>query len=189
MRFTHSHCFVSFLCLTLTLGACGGSDSTTGPNPAPSGTPTPNPAPTPTPDPKLQLPPGPVTRLRAKVHTIDIDPANPGRFFREPFQEGPCTSDENCFTVLYPGEFVKFDARQSNVQGQECQWRVDPTWTWNGASVVPFTGSPNGGALMNRNSSNPFVLRVDAITPGDVVLQAQVDGIFSNFVAVRVKRP
>jgi hypothetical protein len=27
------------------------------------------------------------------------------------------------------------------------------------------------------------------VAPGDVVLQAQVDGIFSNFVAVRVKRP
>jgi len=90
--------------------------------------------------------------------------------------------------VLYPGEFVKFDARQSNERGEECQWRVDPTWSWDGTPVAPFADSPNG-ALKNRNSSNPFLLRVDAIAPGDVVLQVQLDGIFSNFVAVRVKRP
>ncbi|HEY7516387.1 MAG TPA: hypothetical protein VIC87_17985, partial [Vicinamibacteria bacterium] len=151
----------------------------------------PNPAPTPgaTPDPRSLLAPGPVQRVRAKVHTIDVDPANPGRSFRDPFTEGPCTSDSDCFVVLYIGEFVKFDSRQSNAQGQECQWIRDPVWTWNGATVVPFADSPNGGALRNRDSSNPYVLRVDAVTPGDVVLQAQVDGIFSNFVAVRVKRP
>jgi hypothetical protein len=130
-----------------------------------------------------------VQRVRAKVHTIDVDPANPGRSFRDPFTEGPCTSDSDCFVVLYIGEFVKFDSRQSNAQGQECQWVRDPVWTWNGATVAPFADSPTGGALRNRDSSNPYVLRVDAVAPGDVVLQAQVDGIFSNFVAVRVKRP
>lgn len=172
--------------LAVLIASCGG-DSPSGPNPSPSGSPNPAPTPTATPDPRLLLAPGPVTRVRAKVHTIDIDPANPGRLFREPFTEGPCTSDNNCFVVLYPGEFVKFDARQSNAQGQECQWIQDPVWTWNGTRVVPFEDSPNGGALKNRNSSNPYVLRTDAIAPGDVVLQAQVDGIFSNFVAVRVK--
>ncbi len=187
MRFSPSFQFVLCAALTLTVGACGGGSST-GPNPPPGSAPNPAPTPTATPDPRSLLAPGPVQRLRAKVHTIDIDPANPGRTFREPFQEGPCTSDDNCFVVLYAGEFVKFDSRQSNVQGEECQWKQDPTWTWSNMPVTPFAESPNG-ALKNRDSSNPFVLRVDAVSPGDVVLQAQVDGIFSNYVAVRVKRP
>lgn len=173
--------------LAVLVAACGGGGPSS-PNPSSSGTPNPAPTPAATPDPRLQLPPGPVTRVRAKVHTIDVDPANPGRSFRDAFTEGPCTSDENCFVVLYPGEFVKFDSRQSNAQGQECQWIRDPVWTWNGATVVPFADSPNGGALKNRDSSNPYLLRVDAVATGDVVLQVQIDGIFSNFVAVRVKR-
>jgi hypothetical protein len=172
--------------LAALLASCGGDGPST-PTPGPSGTPNPAPTPSATPDPRSLLAPGPVHRVRAKVHTIDIDPDNPGRSFRDAFTEGPCTSDENCFVVLYVGEFVKFDSRQSNSQGQECQWVRDPVWTWNGAPAAPFSDSPGGGALRNRNSSNPFVLRVDAMSPGDVVLQAQVDGIFSNFVAVRVK--
>jgi hypothetical protein len=135
----------------------------------------------------LLLAPGPVTRVRAKVHTIDTNPDYPGHSLRNAYTEGPCTGDNDCFTVLFVGEFIKFDARQSNAQGLECQWVQDPVWTWNGGRAEPFTDSPNGGALRNRNSSNPYVLRVDAVAPGDVVLQAQIDGVFSNFVAVRVK--
>jgi hypothetical protein len=89
--------------------------------------------------------------------------------------------------VLFVGEFVKFDAMQSNAQGLECQWVQDPVWTWNGARIEPFADSPNGAALRNRSSSNPYVLRTDVVGPGDVLLQAQVDGVLSNFVAVRVK--
>jgi hypothetical protein len=170
------------------LASCGGGDNPTSPNPSPTASPIAGPTPTPTSDPRAQLAPGPVTRVRAKVHTIDVDPANPGRTFREPFTEGPCTGDTDCFVVLFVGEFVKFDAVQSNAQGLECQWVQDPVWTWNGARIMPFADSPNGGALENRDSSNPYVLRTDAMAPGDVVLQAQVDGVFSNFVAVRVKQ-
>ncbi len=179
MRFIHTRPLTLSLGLILSLGACGGGDGSTSPSAAP----------TPTPDPRLQLAPGPVQRVLAKVLSIDIDPANPGRTFREPFSEGPCTSPENCFVVLYPGEFVRFDAEQTNARGEQCQWRQDPAWSWNGVRVAPFADSPNGGALKNRDSSNPFVLRVDVMSPGDVVLQVQVDGISSNVVAVRVKRP
>ena len=179
MRFIHSSTLALSLGLALSLAACGGGDGSTSPSTAP----------TPTPDPRQQLPQGPVTRVVAKVLSVDVDPANPGRTFREWFTEGPCTSPENCFVVLYPGEFVRFDAEQSNARGEQCQWRQDPTWSWNGVRAAPFTDSPNGGALKNRDSSNPFVLRADVMSPGDVVLQVQVDGITSNVLAVRVKRP
>ncbi len=150
--------------------ACGGGKAAENPQ-----APTPV---TPTPDAyKASLPPGPVAKLEIGIHYVDIDHQGaPGTALRDPYTEGTCgPSGQPCW-VLFPGEFVQLDADQTNAQGKECQWTTDPSWASDDAA----------GAIRVRDSSRPFELRFDVVKPGDVKVQATVDGVRSNELWLRV---
>jgi len=158
--------------------ACGGGGSPVAPpTPSPTSTPAPNPTPTATPDPRLNLAPGPVTRFDIKVRSIapcrgseDLD----CNTFR------PKTQDPDGAWVVCEGDFVVFDGNQANATGQECRWVADPV----------YTISDPDGVLSRLNSSNPFLVRTDVRTRGDVTITAVLDGVQSNpaRLLVRAKR-
>ncbi len=164
----------SLTCVVLlcALVGCGkAADSPQAPTPTPNGT-------SPTLDPyKASLPPGPVSKLEIGIHYIDIDHKQaPGTSLRDPYSEGTCGPAGQPCWVLFPGEFVQLDADQTNAQGQECQWVRDPSWTRDDAT----------GAINVRDSSRPFELRFDVVKPGDVRVQAVIDGVRSNELWLRV---
>jgi len=162
----------SFLCAGLLCASIGCGGSAQGPQ-----TPS-TPVPTATPDPhKAGLPPGPVKKLEIGVHFIDINHgADPGTSLRDAYTSGTCGPSAQPCWILFPGEFVQLDADQTNAQGQECQWTDDPTWTEDDP----------GGAIHVRDNSQKFELRFDVQKPGDVRVQATVDGVVSNELWLRV---
>jgi hypothetical protein len=159
------------LALAWTLAGCGGSSETTGATPAPTPIPTPTPY-------KSTLPVGPVTSFQIKVNSIDINHTNaPGTDFREPFSEGSCGPNGEPCWIAFPGEFIQLDANQANAQGQECQWVLDPTWSYE---------DPRS-SIRARGSSQPFRFRLDVVGQGDVKFQSVIDGVRSNALYIRVK--
>ncbi len=162
-----------FLCAALLCACvgCGGSPAQSPQTPS-------TPAPTGTPDPrKAGLPPGPVKKLEIGFHYIDTNhEAAPGTSLRDAYTDGTCGPNAQPCWILFPGEFVQLDADQTNAQGQECQWTNDPTWT----------ADDPAGAIRLRDSSQKFERRFDVVKPGDVRVQATIDGVLSNELWLRV---
>jgi hypothetical protein len=164
------------LVAAVTVSACGGGSSSPtqpGPqSPGPTPTATPRPAPTPIPNPTANLAPGPVERYTIKVHSIDVDGGG-GQNFRQP------TQDREGRWTLRVGEFVQLDSSQKNGSNQLCQTQGLPTWTLD-----------DGNSILRRRDGqpNPFVLRIDAVSAGEVTVFATVDGVSSNSLRLIVSR-
>jgi hypothetical protein len=158
------------LALACTIAGCGGGGSSSDPD-GPG-------QPAPTTDPlKASLPAGPVAKVDLGVHFIDIaHQAAPGTELRDAYTDGRCGPAGQPCVILFPGEFVQLDADQTNAQGQECRWVADPAWTRDDPSA----------AISVRGSSRPFEFRFEAQKPGDVRVQATVDGVRSNELWLRV---
>jgi hypothetical protein len=131
--------------------------------PAPGATPTPG-------DVKSTLPDGPVSVAFIKVRSIDQG----NQKYRDPFQ------DRDGYWVVYNGEFVVFDLTQKNGSNQECKWVNDPTWE---------VDDP-GYTFQIKGSSQPFLLRVDVTKDEGVVeIVGKIDGVTSNLLKVKAKKP
>jgi len=166
MTQTRSSLVVVALAASGLLWSCGGGSSPTQPSPTPTPTATPNPQPTPTPGPTpaptptpAQLAPGPVVRYNIKLHSVRKPDATE---LEEPFPQ----DDQGRYRVN-PGDFIVFDSTQKNADGEECQWINDPVWTVDDPNRV----------MDRRNSSNPFLLRVDIVRTGSFTVTASLDGI------------
>jgi hypothetical protein len=159
------------------LAACGGGDGSTpaapnGPGgPTASASPTPRPSPTPTPDPRLGLPAGPVARFAIKVRTVDNGT-------RDPVQ------DAQGRFVVFVGERVDFDSTQKNAAGDICAWTNHPTWFVNDRDIPEETST---GIVLRRGSSQPFLLKLTMEGTGSFTVRANIDGVDSNVLEVRVR--
>jgi hypothetical protein len=157
--------------LPLVLAACGGGGNPSGPGPVatptPGATPTPAPAPTPnpTPDPRANLSDGPVVTYTIKLRSVQ-NPSNGN--YRDLEQ------DTRGFWIVKRGDFVVFDSTQRNGSDRICKWVIDPQWNL----VDP------GSVVDRRDSSNPFLLRIDIARSGDFTVRATIDGVVSNELSV-----
>jgi hypothetical protein len=117
--------------------------------------------PTPDPnDPRTGLAAGPVSRVVLYIYQIRQADGT----YRDKFQ------DSQGRWILHPGEFVVFDSTQLNANGDKCQWVRDPTYRLSDPSSV----------LNVRNSSQPFLYRVDVVRKGEIQLVSSIDGIDSS---------
>lgn len=161
---------VLFLIATSTVFlSCGGSSpSAPGPQPSPSSTP----GPAPTPDPQAGLPPGPVTRTVLYIHQqYENGNPNAGGTLKDKRQ------DAQDRWIAAVGDFIVFDSTPMNAAGEKCRSSAPPRYRLRDTA----------GALDVRDSSNPFLYRVDAVRPGEVELVSTVDGIDSAPLRVIVQ--
>lgn len=151
--------------------ACGGGDSPVSPvgQPSASPTPVPTPLPTPTPDPQAGLPPGPVTRAVLYIYQqYENGNPNAGGTLKDKRQ------DAQGRWMARPGDFIVFDTTPQNASGDNCRSTAPPTYRLR---------DPDG-AFAVRDSSNPFLYRVDVVRNGEVELVSTVDGIDSTPLTV-----
>ena len=153
-------CFSLFVACAASvfLLSCGGSDSPTGPGPLPT------PVPTPTPDPQAGLPPGPVTRAVLYIHQ-QYENGNPNA--------GGTLKDERADAqgrwIAAVGDFIVLDTTPMNAGGQACRSAAPPRYRLQDSER----------AFDMRDSSNPFLYRVDVVHTGEVEIISTVDGVDS----------
>lgn len=147
------------------LSACGGGSSPAGPGPQPTPTVNPTPSATPTPDPQAGLPNGPVTRAVLYIYAqyANGNP-NSGGTLKDKQQ------DAQGRWIARPGDFIVFDTSPFNAAGQKCRANQPPVYRLT---------DPNG-ALQSRDSTNPFLYRVDVVNIGEIEIISRVDGIDST---------
>jgi hypothetical protein len=100
-----------------------------------------------------------VVRFNIKLHSVRQPN---GTELEEPFPQ-----DSTGRYIVNPGDFIVFDSKQKNADGEECQWVSDPVWKVEDEARV----------MDRRGSSNPFLLRVDIVRTGSFTVTASVDGI------------
>lgn len=151
----------------LALSACGSSPTTptVNPTPAPTATPTPapTPAPKPTPNPTPTPPPGntnPVVKLHIKVEFVECD----GKVLRN--------SKEATSAAI--GCKIHLDATAKDENNEKT--------TPEGSFIWEYTPR----YLVNVNEKDPFAPIVTALEPGQLRIQAQVDGVFSNILDIKL---
>lgn len=150
--------------LLLLSAACGGSSPAgPGPNPTPLPTGVPTPVPTPTPDPQASnLPPGPVVRAVLYIYQqYQNGNPNSGGTLKDKVQ------DAQGRWIARPGDFIVFDTTPFNAANQKCRSNQVPTYRLNDPNRV----------FQVRDSSNPFLYRVDVVNIGEIELLSSVDGI------------
>jgi hypothetical protein len=163
---TTSFAILSAASLLLLSAACGGSSPAgPGPNPNPLPTGTPTPVATPTPDPQAGLPNGPVTRAVLYIYAqyANGNP-NSGGTLKDKQQ------DAQGRWIARPGDFIVFDTSPFNAAGEKCRASQPPVYR---------LADPNG-ALQARDSTNPFLYRVDVVNIGEIEVISTVDGIDST---------
>jgi hypothetical protein len=145
------------------LSACGGgSPAGPGPNPTPLPTGTPTPVATPTPDPQAGLPNGPVTRAVLYIYAqyANGNP-NSGGTLKDKAQDGQGR------WIARPGDFIVFDTSPFNAANQKCRANQAPVYRLTDPNRV----------LQLRDSTNPFLYRVDVVNVGEIELVSTVDGV------------
>ncbi len=170
---------LSFLVLSLAgfmaaVPGCGGGSSPVAPGPGPSSTPGPTPTPIPTPTPDLQggLPPGPVTRSVLYIYQqYENGNANSGGTLIQKRQ------DSQGRWIAKRGDFIVFDTTPLNAAGDKCRSNLPPSYRLLDPERT----------LVVRNSSNPFLYRVDVVANGESELVSSVDGIDSAPLRVIVQ--
>lgn len=149
--------------LLLLSAACGGGSSPAGPGPNPVPTATPTPGPTPTPDPQASnLPPGPVVRAVLYIYQQyrNGNPNSGGTLIDK-------SQDAQGRWLARPGDFIVFDTTPFNAANQKCRSNTVPNYRLNDPNRI----------LQVRDSSNPFLYRVDVVNVGEIELLSTVDGI------------
>jgi hypothetical protein len=160
--------------LVTLLAGCGGGGSPAGPGPQPSGAPTaaPTPLPTPPPDPQAGLPPGPVTRTVLYIYQqYQNGNPNSGGTLKDK------ATDAQGRWIAVVGDFIVFDTTPLNAAGDKCRSNTPPRYRM----------SDPDAAFDPRDSSNPFLFRVDAVRVGEVELVSTADGIDSAPLKIIVR--
>lgn len=156
------------------VGCGGGSSSPAAPTatPTPVAQPTPTPIPSPTPDPFADLPPGPVTQVKAYLKTLESSKGS--RVYRE------AARDSEGVWIVYVGEFIVIDSTQRNGAGEICRWIKPPVYSWDN----------DGGMMDIKGSTDPFFLKFEVAHTGAAEVSSVIDGIESNPLQLRaVLRP
>jgi hypothetical protein len=144
------------------LSACGGGGSPAGPGPQPTPTVNPTPSATPTPDPQAGLPNGPVTRAVLYIYAqyANGNPNSGGTLKNK-------EQDAQGRWIARPGDFIVFDTSPFNAAGQKCRANQAPVYRLTDPNRV----------LQPRDSTNPFLFRVDVVNVGEIELISTVDGV------------
>lgn len=132
------------------------------PSPGPTPTPAPNPTPTPAPDPGGDIPnnTNPVARMGAKVFFVECG--------------GQVVPNSEHATEAAIGCRIHLDVTAKDASNQPTRPRGTPRWTYENASIVTIRDHPWNPVLTAR-------------APGTVSCYAQVDGVTSNTVSVRLR--
>lgn len=149
------------------------SDSPAQPNTTPpptveaSATPAPIPNPGPTPKPRPTPPPtpantNPVARLGIQIETVTCNGI---------VQKHPNTS----WDEVPVGCKMYFDATPKDAQNQRTTPQELPTWTFK------------PGSLVDVNLVDPYTPIVEALDPGELEVIAEVDGVQSKPLSVKLK--
>ena len=111
--------------------------------------------------------PGHVESVRIKVRTIQA-----------PTGEYRDIGQEDGAWIVYKGDFVVFDMDQLNGSGQKCVWIKDPTWGVDDPDKV----------VSLRGSSQPFLLRLDAVGEGRFSVTGSIDSHVSAPLIVESRK-
>jgi hypothetical protein len=173
VRFSAFKLAMAAVCLGV--ASCGGgssSPSSPSATPTPVAQATPTPVPSPTPDPFADLPPGPVTQVKAYLKTLESSKGS--REYRD------AAKDSEGLWIVYVGEYVVIDSTQRNGAGQICRWVKPPVYSWDN----------DAGMMDIKGSTDPFFFKFEVAHTGAAEVTSVVDGIESNAVQMRaVLRP
>jgi len=154
----------------LALGLASCSDAPAQPDPTPPTTlparpsPTPNPGPTPKPRPTPPPTPGntaPVTKVGIKIETVTCN--------------GVPQKSNTSFDEVVVGCKMFFDATPKDKANQRTTPDGLPTWTFEPAKLVDV------------NLIDPYTPIATALDPGELTVTAEVDGIRSKPLVVRLR--